>query len=640
MKKAVVVFLLLFVATIHAQDVNNDVKSRLELLSKEKPGLNDIMASEVSGLNLYTFISSIALEHQLNIDVDPSLTVVLEGNYFNLPVKEVLMFLIQKYDLEVSFINSFIVFKKKTPKIELPEKIQPKIPDITYRKENDFLSVNLKRDSLSVVAEYITQKSEKNIVVSPEIRGLEVSGYFQNRPLPEILEMLGQANGLSIVPNDNGSFLIERSIVEKNTNFNNQSNGNQSNRRSIKRQEKQGEKGYFDITISEKGYLSINAFEVPVSEIILDAAEKLHINYYMYSIPTEISTTIVAKGITFDDLLSTAFKGKDYTYTSDEKGFYYIGKRSEEGLRHTELIQLENRTIETVLNSIPSEIKKDVDIKEFPELNGLIVSGSKPKIKELRLFLREIDKVVPMVQLEVFIVQYNKTHDIQTGMQSGLKKDNPATSGILFPSTDVNLNAQSVNGLIDLFNGYGIFNLGKVTEQFYLNLKFLENNSIVQLESTPKIATLSGHDATLKIGETNYYFEQQNNFIPVGNNNTVTQSGTWKPTEANLNIKINPFVSKDEQITLKLTVEKSAFLGRAGENAPPGKATQSFDSFIRVKNNEMVLLGGLDELNNENSGTGTPVLSRIPILKWFFSGRLKKKKKSKLHLFVKPTITY
>ena len=59
-----------------------------------------------------------------------------------------------------------------------------------------------------------------------------------------------------------------------------------------------------------------------------------------------------------------------------------------------------------------------------------------------------------------------------------------------------------------------------------------------------------------------------------------------------------------------------------------------------MKNNEMVLLGGLDEVDNENSGTGVPILSRIPIIKWFFSGRTKRKDKSKLHIFIKPTVTY
>jgi len=202
------------------------------------------------------------------------------------------------------------------------------------------------------------------------------------------------------------------------------------------------------------------------------------------------------------------------------------------------------------------------------------------------------------------------------------------------------MNSTSVNGLIDAFNGLGFINLGKVTDQFYLNLNFLENNSLIKTSSTPKLVTLNGHDAVSSIGETSYYFEQNNRLITSGVNDNILQSGTWKSTEANLSINIKPFVSKDENVTLTIAVERSTFLGRAGENAPPGKATQRFESMIRVKNNEMILLGGLDELDNENSGTGTPFLSRVPVIKWFFSGRTKRKEKSKLHIFIKPTVTY
>lgn len=239
------------------------------------------------------------------------------------------------------------------------------------------------------------------------------------------------------------------------------------------------------------------------------------------------------------------------------------------------------------------------------------------------------------------IVQYNKSYDIQTGLKAGLDKiNNHQTSGVLFPESDMSLNSTSVNSLINAFNGFGLFKLGKVTSSFYLNLKLLENNSIVKVESTPKIATLSGHEAKLAIGETSYYFEQNNRLLTNSIGNDILQSGTWKSTDANLSVSIKPFVSTDENVTLNISVEKSSFLGRAGETAPPGKATQRFESLVRVKNNEMILLGGLDELRKENSGTGTPLISRIPILKWFFSSRKKGKSDSKLHIFLKPTIVY
>jgi len=281
-----------------------------------------------------------------------------------------------------------------------------------------------------------------------------------------------------------------------------------------------------------------------------------------------------------------------------------------------------------------------VELKEFIELNGFVASGSRPRINELKEYIKQIDKVIPMILIEVLIVQYQKGHEIQTGLQAGLDQQQRTTSGVLFPTTEVTVNSSSINDLIDAFNGFGIFNLGKVAEDFYMNLKALENNSVIRLQSTPKISTLSGHEARLSIGETNYYFEQNNRLINSGLGNDILQSGQWKATDANLSVNIKPFVSKDEQITLTIGVEKSSFLGRAGENAPPGKSTQQFESLIRVRNGEMILLGGLDELEREDSGTGTPVLSRIPVIKWFFSNKVKRKQKSKLHVFIKPTVVY
>jgi type IV pilus assembly protein PilQ len=109
---------------------------------------------------------------------------------------------------------------------------------------------------------------------------------------------------------------------------------------------------------------------------------------------------------------------------------------------------------------------------------------------------------------------------------------------------------------------------------------------------------------------------------------------------ADLSVVINPIVSGDEQITLDVHVKQSSFTEKIAPTAPPGTVTRDFQSLIRVKNEEMILLGGLEENSMNDSGTGTPLLSRIPVIKWLFSSRNKTKKKSKLTIFIKPTVVY
>lgn len=637
-KKIIFIFLLfIFSNQFFAQQNLDDLGKQFDNFAKTKKGINDVVKIDVSGLSLNDLISSIADEHQLNVSVDSDLNNPVVNNFFDVTVKDVFLFLVQKYDLEVNFMSNIIVFKKRK-EVKVVEKKVAKLIDVSYNNQNDFLSIKLENDSLPSVAKAIIDKSGKNIVLSQEVKSLKVSSYILNRPFDQVIDMMAKSNDLIATKDDNGIFYIEKNTTPKEAN-NSTSNKNST---KVKQKPASGTEGFYEIEVNEKGFLKVRANVADATDLLIEAAEKLNVNYYIYNKPENEKTSLLANNITFDDLLEHIFKGKKYTYRNKD-GYYLIGEQITEGLRSTELIQLENRSIESVLTSLPKVFTEKVEIKEFVELNSLIVSGSKNSIEELKLYIKQIDKVVPLVQIEVIIVQYNKSYDIQSGLKAGLDKINQSqTSGVLFPTTDMNLNSTSVNSLIDAFNGLGFIKLGKVTDAFYLNLKLLESNSAIKIESTPKIATLSGHEATLAIGETSYYFEQNNRILNnnIGNGGDILQSGTWKSTDANLSVSIKPYVSADENVTLTINVEKSAFLGRAGENAPPGKATQKFQSLIRVKNGEMILLGGLDELKKENSGSGVPLVSRIPIIKWFFSSRKKAKGDSKLHIFIKPTIVY
>ena len=635
LRKGTVLLILLFISSFcYSQQDISALNSRLEEMSVEKPGLTEVVRIDISGASLYDFINSIAAEHKLNVSADSSLNQPINNSFYDISVKDVFLFLTQEYDLEVSFVSNIIVFKKRK-EVKVVPKYEPKVIDVVYNKENDFLSVRLQNDTLSRVAQAITDKSGKNIVLANDIKSTTVTSYILNRPFDQVVEMMAKSNDLTVEKDTTGFYYLQKAPVEAAVPV---ASKNQITRKGAPNNN--AESGYFEVSVNSNGLLNIWADSADAAQLLVAAADKLHITYFLYNKPENEITTLLADNITFDQLLEHIFKGKKYTYKKED-GFYLIGEQGTEGLRSTEIIQLENRSIESVIMSLPKVFTDKVEIKEFVELNALIVSGAKTIIEEMKLYIRQIDKVVPLVQIDVMIVQYNKSYDLQTGIKAGLDKSNTIqTGGTLFPTGDINVNGNSVNGLIDAFNGLGVVKLGKVTEAFYLNLQFLEDNSIIKIESTPRIATISGHEAKLAIGETSYYFEQNNQLLANNIGSNILQSGTWKSTEANLSVTIKPFVSTDENVTLSVNVEKSSFLGRVGENAPPGKATQKFQSLVRVKNNEMVLLGGLDELQKEDSGSGVPLLARIPIIKWFFSSKRKAKSNSKLHIFIKPTITY
>ncbi len=633
-----IAFMSLFTGSVvSAQKYTEEqLRTVLDSAAVKQKGLNNELQLNVTNLQLAELVSSVALENNLNLSIDPNLNQIISYNFFNAQVKDMLVFLYLNFDIEMDFIGSIISIKKRVEKV-VPVVVVKKEPDVTYNPSNEFLSLDLKGDSLWQVTEKITKLSGENFVVDPQVRNKPVSAYLQNRPIGEVLDMFAKSNALEIRQDEAGYYYI--SAMEAPA----KDNGAATNGRGGQNNRTLGAGGAaasgFFLEKNPDGTLNIKAVGVPISDIVQAASEELEVHYVQYS-KLDGMANLELSNITFDQLLARLFNSTNYSARRDD-GIYIIGESKLEGIRRSELIRLENRTIESVKAAIPKDLTAGLDINEFIELNALIVTGNDRQIQELKSFVSSIDVVVPMVQIDVMLLFSGKTSGVSSGLKAGLSDEPVKTQGTVFPGLDMDLGFNTINNILDAINGFGVVNLGQVTENFYVSLSLLESNSVIEIESTPKISTLNGHEANISIGETTYYQEQQLSFQPINQGTGFQQSSrVWKSLDANLSVDIKPFVSADEHVTLTITVEQEDFGVKVDPTAPPNLTNQTFESVIRVKNGEVILLGGLEKKEMSNSGSGTPVLSRIPVLRWFFSSREKNKEKSKLHILIRPTVTY
>ncbi|MDB9380905.1 hypothetical protein PN465_01425 [Nodularia spumigena CS-584] len=300
----------------------------------------------------------------------------------------------------------------------------------------------------------------------------------------------------------------------------------------------------------------------------------------------------------------------------------------------------ESQPAESILSIIPEEAKKDLDIKVDRELNSFLVNGPAENIQRFESFIRYIDKPVPVVLIEVMLLEVSNSSIIETGISAGIGDKPATTKGGVFPTADITLGAQTINKIINRFDGFGSLNIGNVVPNFYLSLKAMEANGDLKIRSSPRLSTLNGHKAHLSIGETTYYVVTNQNFygsqIP-----QASEIKNYQPIDAELSVSIKPLVSGDGQITLDIKVIQSSFNGeRIDEDAPPGINSREFTSIIRVKDQDLIVLGGLEEKVKNDSGTGVPLLSRIPIIKWLFSSRKREDSRKKLTVLIKPTVIY
>ena len=295
---------------------------------------------------------------------------------------------------------------------------------------------------------------------------------------------------------------------------------------------------------------------------------------------------------------------------------------------------------EAIVSIIPDEIKSELDIRVDYELNSFFVSGPSANINRFKKFIKEIDKPVPVVLIEVMIIEVRKSATVETGISWGIADSPLNTSGKLFPNANVTLGANTVNKIIGGFDGFGSFNIGQVIPEFFANIKAMEENGNLKIRSTPKLSTLNGHRANLSIGETTYYVVTNQNFfgsqIP-----TTSEVRNYQPIDAELAVSIKPLVSGDGQVTLDINVIQSDFSGeRIDDDAPPGLTSREFSSIIRMQNQDLAILGGLEEKVKNDSGSGVPLLARVPVIKWLFSKRKREDTKQKLTILIKPTVIY
>ncbi|MBC7862012.1 MAG: general secretion pathway protein GspD [Bacteroidia bacterium] len=629
LKNAKSFFLLLFLFLCFSINAQTDrfaiIKENLDSLSKTYPGLSQKIEFTVNGASIQEFIRNVAATNSLNVNVDPGLTKKITNNFTGVTVSEVLLFLSKNYELDITFTGPIMSITPYVAPVTAIKVVTKKLK-IEYDKITSLVVMDLQNDSLASVAKALTLLTGKNIVFSPDLLNKTVSGYFQSLPLNKALENMAFTNELKVESADGQTFYIEKKEKESLgiKNPGNVKSGSTSNAKGL-------------TLTSTSGLLDVQANNVEIKDLVDAASAELKLSYYLFT-DLKGNTSLNIKQSTNEDLLKNVFNGTEYT-SKKENGVYLIGDRSIEGLRATKLIQLRYRSADKLIDVIPAELKKGLDLKAFPDLNGIIASGSQPRLDELELFMMQIDQVVPVIAIEVMIVDISDSKTVATGIQAGIGTAPVNANQTVFPSIDINLNSSAINNVISGLNGFGGIILGNVTPNFYLKLKALEEQGYLKLRSTPQLSTLNGSPAKLSIGKTEYYLEQTNTNLG-GLNATVQTAIQYKSVSADLSVGITPMVSLDEQITLDIAVKQSSFTPRISPTAPPGSITRDFKSMIRVKNGEMVMLGGLEEESTNNTSSGTPFLSRIPIIKWFFSSRTKAKSNSKLTIFIRPIIIY
>lgn len=611
--------LLIYSFSLNAQERDSirlsNIKTKLDSLTVlDKMYLKEVDIS-TARIALPDLLQAIANANAVNISVKGGENIVVSSNFSRAKIVDLLYFVCSEYNLDLEVIGNIVsVYPHKPVPIKNPFIIK-------YDSLHSKLTYDLINQNLVEVAKDISTKSETNIIVPQSMYSKTVSGYLTGVPFEEAITILATTNNLSIEEKQDDIW----AFVDDNNNTSNKKN-------YVRRREFNQEQLLIDST----GIITANIYSGNIYDIIIDICSKLNLNYHFIS-PVNYQTSLFVSNVSLETLLNVMFVGTECGYYLEDNIYMFGTQNGQHNMTSNEVFTMKYRTVTNIADIIPAAIKKDVQVQVFPDLNSIILSGDSKQVARVKEFLNSIDKSVPLITMEILIVDVTKGYVKEVGLNMGFGEKPVSSGGKLSPGFDMTLGGGTLNNLINRFNGFGNVNLGKVNNNFYISLKLLEESGDIKLRSTPKLSTLNGHPATMTSGEKKYYKEVQTNLM--GTQNPIqSESYTWKSIEANLIVKITPLVSKDNQITLDVDIEQSEFTPREEKDAPPGTVTRKFKSIVRVEDGDMVLLGGIENSSEEVNSSGLPFLARSRFFKWLFGSSKKSKSSQKLNIFIKPSV--
>jgi MSHA biogenesis protein MshL len=297
-----------------------------------------------------------------------------------------------------------------------------------------------------------------------------------------------------------------------------------------------------------------------------------------------------------------------------------------------------------------------------PSAGVVVVKATPGELRQVESYLQAVQiNIERQVMIEAKIVDVALSNDSQQGVNwaafgslgSGKISFGTATPGAILGSTgdlsDGLNTATPGSNLKPSTAGGGIYGLAFQATNFAAMLNFLETQGDVQVLSSPRIATLNNQKAVLKVGTDELYITGvSSNTSSTATSSTSSPTVTLQPFFSGIALDVTPQIDDQGHVILhvhpSISVvterQKNVDLGSLGQYKLPlaTSAVNETDSIVRVRDGQIVAIGGLMAHNQKFDKSALPVLGNVPLLGNFFGQKAKIDRKRELVILMKPTV--
>jgi general secretion pathway protein D len=252
------------------------------------------------------------------------------------------------------------------------------------------------------------------------------------------------------------------------------------------------------------------------------------------------------------------------------------------------------------------------------KLNAISVRDTPDKIDLARKILEANDRGIGEVEVDLEVLEVDRNSLQNMGIDISPRT---LSVGLVFPQTIP---------LGDVGAAMQLTSLALSNPSLIINL--VKNDGTTKILASPTVRVLDRQKARLMIGERRPFLISSLSSVPATAGGTQTPTGAVTTTEQRveyrdigLKLTMTPIIHLNGEVTVELNFEISnvgaPITGTTGGQLLPPINTRNLDTFIKVRNGETRLLGGLLLETESIANSRVPFLSDLPGLgRLFVSG--------------------
>ena len=326
---------------------------------------------------------------------------------------------------------------------------------------------------------------------------------------------------------------------------------------------------------------------------------------------------------------------------------YSLENQAPEDLAET-LNKLIKETIDDKKGKIEKTVqrKEDEDIVIVPDENtfSIIVYASQKNQRWIANLIETLDKRRPQVLIDVMLVEITKDDTFQydldvVGAAPDLLTTSGAFSEVVGGATSALLGANR-----DEFLEYS--SSGGTGKGFYADkhiqalLTLMQQKKYGRVLAQPKILVNDNETGTINTQTTTYVARSSSSTVAAGDA-VVSETTTFDEFSSGIDLAITPHISEGQLLRLEIKMSRSEqdSASEGGTDAPPpDKKENNIETVVTVPDKSTIILGGMQQLNQDKGGKKVPFFGDIPLVGGLFRSVNNKDIQSKLYIFVKAYI--